>query len=112
MRITSPDSRVASPVSAPATSNETAAASARRRQRPDSIARGTDRRVIRQALTRTENNISSAAKLLGPQKINVPGDIRLYCLYGADGTPMSISASFEAAFAAAREHELTPVTVH
>jgi hypothetical protein len=53
----------------------------------------------------------SAAKLLGPQ-INVPGDIRLYCLYGADGTPMSISASFEAAFAAARQHELTPVTVH
>lgn len=52
-----------------------------------------------------------AAKLLGPQ-INVPGGIRLYCLYGADGTPMSISASFEAAFAAAREHELTPVTVH
>ena len=52
-----------------------------------------------------------AAKLLGPQ-INVPGDIRLYCLYGADGTPMTISASFEAAFAAAREHELTPVTVH
>jgi hypothetical protein len=42
----------------------------------------------------------------------VPGDIRLYCLYGADGTPMSISASFEAAFAAARQHELTPVTVH
>ena len=53
----------------------------------------------------------NAAKLLGPQ-INVPGDIRLYCLYGADGTPMSISASFEAAFAAARQHELTPVTVH
>ena len=54
----------------------------------------------------------SAAKLLGPQKINVPGDIRLYCLYGADGTPMSISDSVEAAFAAAAEHELTPVTVH
>ena len=53
-----------------------------------------------------------AAKLLGPQQINVPGDIKLYCLYGADGTPMSISGSFEAAFAAAREHELTPVTVH
>jgi hypothetical protein len=54
----------------------------------------------------------NAAKLLGPHKMNVPGDIRLYCLYGADGTPMTISASFEAAFAAAREHELTPVTVH
>lgn len=53
-----------------------------------------------------------AAKLLGPQISNVPEDIRLYCLYGADGTPMSISGSVEAAFAAAREHELTPVTVH
>ena len=53
-----------------------------------------------------------AAKLLGPQINAVPEDIRLYCLYGADGTPMSISASFEAAFAAARQHELTPVTVH
>jgi hypothetical protein len=52
-----------------------------------------------------------AAKLLGPQ-INLPGDIRLFCLYGADGTPVSISASFEAAFVAARQHELTPVTVH
>ncbi len=53
-----------------------------------------------------------AAKLLGPQINSVPGGIQLYCLYGADGTPMSISASFEAAFAAAREHEITPVTVH
>ena len=53
-----------------------------------------------------------AAKLLGPQVNAMPENIQLYCLYGADGTPMSISGSFEAAFAAAREHELTPVTVH
>jgi hypothetical protein len=54
-----------------------------------------------------------AAKLLGPQmKMNLPDNIRLFCLYNADGTPVSISGSFAAAFAAAQEHELTPVTVH
>ncbi|CAN5248169.1 hypothetical protein BH10PSE7_BH10PSE7_27950 [soil metagenome] len=52
-----------------------------------------------------------AAKLLGP-RISVPDNIKLFCLYGADGTPVSISGSFEAAFVAAREHELTPVAVH
>lgn len=52
-----------------------------------------------------------AAKLLGPQ-MNLPDNIRLYCLYNADGTPVSISGSFEAAFAAAHERELIPVTVH
>lgn len=59
-----------------------------------------------------EIEAGNAAQLLGPQINAMPDDIRLYCLYGADGTPMSISGSFEAAFAAAREHELTPVTVH
>jgi len=52
-----------------------------------------------------------AVKLLGP-RINVPDGIKLFCLYGADGTPVSISGSWEAAFANAREHELTPVSVH
>jgi len=52
-----------------------------------------------------------ASKLLGP-RISVPDGIRLYCLYGADGTPVSISGSWEAAFANAREHELTPVSLH
>lgn len=52
-----------------------------------------------------------AAQLLGP-RINVPDNIKLFCLYGADGTPMSISGSFEAAFVAAREHEITPLSVH
>ena len=50
-------------------------------------------------------------ELLGP-RIDVPDGIRLYCLYGADGTPVSISGSREAAFANALEHELTPVSVH
>ncbi|MFL5259698.1 MAG: DUF1150 family protein [Hyphomicrobiales bacterium] len=52
-----------------------------------------------------------AGKLLGP-RINVPDGIRLYCLYGADGTPVSISGSWEAAVANALEHELTPVSIH
>ena len=52
-----------------------------------------------------------AVKLLGP-RISVPDGIRLYCLYSADGTPVSISGSWEAAFANAREHELTPVSLH
>ena len=52
-----------------------------------------------------------AVQLLGP-RISVPDGIRLFCLYGADGTPVSISGSWEAAFANAREHELTPVSVH
>jgi hypothetical protein len=52
-----------------------------------------------------------AGQLLGP-RINVPEGIRLYCLYGADGTPVSISGSWEAAVANALEHELTPVSIH
>jgi len=52
-----------------------------------------------------------AGQLLGP-RVNVPDGIRLYCLYGADGTPVSISGSWEAAFANAIEHELTPVSLH
>jgi hypothetical protein len=52
-----------------------------------------------------------ALQLLGP-RINVPDGIRLFCLYGADGTPVSISGSWEAAFANALEHELTPVSLH
>ncbi|MGE3830903.1 MAG: DUF1150 family protein [Parvibaculaceae bacterium] len=52
-----------------------------------------------------------AAKLLGPQ-MNLPDNIRLFCLYNADGTPVSISGSFADAFAAAQERELIAVTVH
>jgi hypothetical protein len=58
-----------------------------------------------------EIDSNHAEKLLGP-RISVPNGIRLFCLYGADGTPVSISGSWEAAFANALEHELTPVSVH
>jgi hypothetical protein len=58
-----------------------------------------------------EIGATDAVKLLGP-KINVPDGARLFCLYAADGTPMSISGTREAALANAMEHELLPMSVH
>jgi len=40
-----------------------------------------------------------------------PGQ-QLYCLYMADGTPMAVSDSREAALANAFEHDLTAISVH
>lgn len=54
---------------------------------------------------------AEALKMLGP-KINVPREARLYCLHAADGTPMSISGSRDAAIANAMENELLTVSVH
>lgn len=43
----------------------------------------------------------------------VPGDAgTLYCLYMADGTPMSVSDTREAAIANAFEHDLAAISVH
>ena len=52
-----------------------------------------------------------AMKLIGPAA-TVPAEAKLFCLYGADGTPVSISGSFEAAIGSAFEHELMPMSVH
>jgi hypothetical protein len=52
-----------------------------------------------------------AVKLLG-ERIEVPPDVKLYCLYNADGSPISISGSREAAFSSASEHELVAASVH
>ncbi len=52
-----------------------------------------------------------AAKLIG-ERAGVPPEVRLFCLYGADGTPVSISGSIEAAIGSAFEHELMPMSVH
>lgn len=54
---------------------------------------------------------AEALKMLGP-KINVAREARLYCLHAADGTPMSISGSRDAAIANAMENELQTVSVH
>jgi len=52
-----------------------------------------------------------ASKLLG-QEVEIPAGQHLYGLFNANGAPISISQSFEAAAGSAVEHELTPVRVH
>jgi hypothetical protein len=52
-----------------------------------------------------------AARLLGNTSQVKPG-AKLYCLYSADGSAISISGTREAAMGSAFEHELFPVTVH
>ncbi len=52
-----------------------------------------------------------AIRLIGAQAAVRP-DARLFCLYAADGTPVSISGSREAAIGSAFEHELLPMSVH
>jgi len=58
-----------------------------------------------------EIDAGEAVRLVGP-RMNVPEGARLFCLYGADGTPVSISGTREAAVANAFEHELMPMSVH
>jgi hypothetical protein len=52
-----------------------------------------------------------ALKLLG-DRVHVPPDAKLFCLYNADGSPLSISGSREAALSSAIEHELIPASLH
>jgi hypothetical protein len=54
---------------------------------------------------------SEAERLLGADRGRV-GMSRLFCLYNADGTPVSISGTKEAAIGSAFEHELMPMSVH
>ena len=58
-----------------------------------------------------EIEINEAQRLLGSQA-SVSPDSKLFCLYNADGTPVSISGSKEAAMGSAFEHELMPMSVH
>jgi len=58
-----------------------------------------------------EIEIAEARRLLGGETRVAP-DSRLFCLYNADGTPVSISGSKEAALGSAFEHELMAMSVH
>ena len=55
--------------------------------------------------------MTEAKRLLGG-KTKVAPDAKLFCLYHADGTPVSISDSREGAVGSAFEHELMPMSVH
>ena len=54
---------------------------------------------------------ADAIKLLGNQA-TIPPKARLFCLYNADGTPVSISDSRNGAMGSAFEHELMPLSLH
>ncbi len=58
-----------------------------------------------------EIEVNEARRLLGGQT-SVAADSKLFCLYNADGTPVSISGSKEAALGSAFEHELMAMSVH
>ena len=58
-----------------------------------------------------EIEVSEARRLLGGQT-SVSPDSKLFCLYNADGTPVSISGSREAALGSAFDHELMAMSVH
>ncbi len=55
---------------------------------------------------------AEAVKLLVNQHINLPQGAELYCLYNANGAPISISQNYEAAIGSAFEHELIAASVH
>lgn len=42
----------------------------------------------------------------------LPANTRFFCLFAADGTPLSISDSPEVAFENAIEHDLHPIALH
>lgn len=53
----------------------------------------------------------AASAMLGG-RVAIPAGQTLFCLYMADGTPVAISDSREAAVANAMQHDLTPISVH
>lgn len=58
-----------------------------------------------------EIDSEQAGVLLGSASV-LPQGARLFCLYNADGTPVSISGSREAALATAMSQDLHPMAVH
>jgi hypothetical protein len=55
---------------------------------------------------------SDAAERLFPALSDAPKDIDLFALLGADGTPLALTDSRNAAIANAIENDLVPVSVH
>ena len=48
----------------------------------------------------------------GDMVIDVPGDTTLYSVHAADGERIALVGDRDLAFAAARQHEMNPVSVH
>jgi hypothetical protein len=58
-----------------------------------------------------EMEAEEAKSLLG-ENIALPPQSKLFGLFNADGSPISISGSRDAALGSALEHELIPASVH
>jgi hypothetical protein len=58
-----------------------------------------------------EMEASEARTLLGGH-VALPAKGKLYGLFNADGSPISISASRDAALGSALEHDLVPASLH
>ncbi len=54
---------------------------------------------------------AQASELLGGS-MQIQPDATLYCLYNANGAPISISQDYGSALGSAVEHELVPASVH
>jgi hypothetical protein len=55
------------------------------------------------------------ARALGariPSEIKLPADVKLYALHAADGTTIGITDNWAAAYGAAVQNNLLPVSVH
>ena len=54
------------------------------------------------------------ARRLGimPEGIKLPDNVKLYVLHAVDGTVLGFTDSWETAYGAAVQNELTPVSVH
>ena len=55
---------------------------------------------------------SEEVKSLFPQAPQIAPGMKLFSLHAADGTPIIVTDSREAAISSAREHELDTVSVH
>jgi len=56
-------------------------------------------------------SVDDAKDIIGEYE-NIPDNIKLFCLFSANGIPLAISDSQTSAFANAFEHDLEPIHLH
>ncbi|VAW02200.1 hypothetical protein MNBD_ALPHA08-1166 [hydrothermal vent metagenome] len=56
-------------------------------------------------------SVADAKNIIGEAE-EIPDNIKLFCLFSANGTPLAISDSQTSAVANAFEHDLEPISLH
>ena len=56
-------------------------------------------------------SVDDAKNIIG-EIDEIPSDIKLFCLFSANGTPLAISDSQKTAFENAIDHDLEPIRLH